>query len=102
MRVEEVKRIVRTAPHFSVEIEPPLSQTVLVQNYHHSERRRINIRRKLIGVPPEQEISAVRVDASQLAGRRSNSQFVLEGMARKRRMVCLDVQLKIIEQIVFF
>ena len=55
----------------------------------------------MVGVPAEQLVARVGVDGAERAGGGGDFQFVLHRVAGERGVIGLEVQLEVLEQVVF-
>ena len=65
--VEEVDRFEAFSTDFRVEVDPAGCQAALFQDDQHALRGEVDVGRELVGVPAEQQVAGVGVDAAQVA-----------------------------------
>ncbi len=95
---EEVFGVGRVAARLGVEVRAAALETAAAHDDHHGLHHFIEVDGELVGVPAVLVVTAVGVDGAQHARVDGALQFVLEGVARQRRVVDLDVDLEILVQ----
>ena len=92
----KIDRLKALAADLGVEIDAARSQSPLPQDHQHALRREIEIGRELVGVPAEQHVPRVGVDAAEGALDRGVDQFVHHRVAGEGRVVGLDVEFDVL------
>src|SRR3546814_19618728 len=77
--------------HFRVEVEAAGGEAARTDDLEHRERHFLDRIGELIGVPAILVIAAVGVDRPENAEGGGGGDLMLEGMARQRRMIGLDI-----------
>ena len=99
--VDQVDRVGALAAHLGVEVEPPaLGEPAVAQHLVHHQRGVVEVHGELIGVPAQQQVAGVGVDAAQQAVVHAVLDLVVEGVAGQGGVVGLDVQAKVLHQAV--
>src|SRR5262249_48938534 len=100
MCVEEIDGLEALAAHFRVEVYAAGSEAALAEDHQHALRGQVQIGRKLVGVPAQEQVAAVGVDRAEHAVQRRVGQFVHHGVAREGGVVGLDIELEIVGEAV--
>ena len=82
-----------------VEVHAAGVEAAVLEYPEHALGREVYVRRELIGVPAQQRVAAVHVQAAEDAVVDGVRHLVLEGVARQRGMVHLYIDLKILQQV---
>ena len=83
-----------------VKVDSAGGNSTLFKNHEHTLGCQVDIRRKLVCVPTEQQIARIGVDASQCPLDAGIFKFMHHRMPCERRMVCFDIELDVIHQAV--
>lgn len=67
MGVEEVDRFEAFSTDLRVEVDAAGCQAALLQDDHHALRGQVDVGWELVGVPAQQQVAGVGVDAAQVA-----------------------------------
>ena len=98
--VEQVDPVQGAAPDLGVEVEPARAQPALAEHHQHALGREQRVGGELVGVPAQEQVAHVGVDAAQPAVRRGHGQVVLKGVPGQGGVVGLDVELEVVLQAV--
>ena len=99
--VHQIERLVRLATALGVEVQAAGGEAAHLEDGEHDLGRQVDVCGKLVGIPADEFIAAVGVDATEHASIGSHGELVLHGVSREGGMVGLDVQLEVIHEIVF-
>src|SRR5262249_3861740 len=67
MGVEEIDGLEALAAHFRVEVDAAGREAALAEDHQHALRGQVQIGRKLVGVPAQQQVAAIGVDGAEHA-----------------------------------
>ena len=73
-------------------------ESVTFEHLIHAKGRVIDVKGELVGIPAQEHVPLIGVDAAQHAVHGGDAKIVLEGMSGKRRVIGFDVQLEILVQ----
>ena len=62
VRMEQIHRLETFAPHLRVEVHAARLEAAILQHAQHRVGRKINARRKLIGIPAQQFVARIRIN----------------------------------------
>src|SRR5262249_54429284 len=99
--VKQVNRLEAFAAHLGIKVQSARLESAHLEDREHDLRSQVDVGGELIGIPPHQLIARVRIDGPERSCRGRYFQFVLHGMASESSMVGLDVELEMVEQVVF-
>jgi len=99
--VEQIHRFETFAAHLGVEVRAAGLESAHLEDGEHDLRGQINVGRKLVGVPAQQEVARVGVNRTERVRGNGHFQFVLHCMAGQRGVVGFEVELEVPQQIVF-
>src|SRR5262245_787910 len=91
VRVKEIRRVDALTPQLGVEVHTAAREAARRENLVANERDFLDVVRKLIGIPTEQRIASVHVDAAEDAVVDGVLDLVLEAMAAQDGVVRFDV-----------
>ena len=92
--MEQVHRFEALAADLGVEVQAARAEPALSQKDEHDLGREVQVRRELVGVPAEEQVAAVGVDAAEHAVGAGVGEFVAHRVPGERRVVRLHVELK--------
>ena len=98
--MEEVDWVDAFAANFRVEVRTAGMQSALLHQHQHDLSRQVDVGWELVGIPAQEQVARIGVDASENSLDRRILQFVHHRVTSESRMVCFDVQLNNIHQAV--
>ena len=101
MGVEEILQVAGAAPHLGVEVDAAGSDAALLEDHQHGVGGGVEVCGELVGVPAEQVIAAIGVNAAQLAIGRGELEVVFKGVAGQGGVIGFDVEFELVQQVVF-
>lgn len=98
--VEQIDGLERFTTHLGVEVHATGADPAVLQNHQHGLGGQVVIGWELVGVPTQQQITRVGVDAAQSTLYARVIELVHHRVTRQRRVVGFDVELEVRIQIV--
>ncbi len=94
--VEQVGGFVRLTAALGVKVEATRGESAHFEHAKHNVRGQVQVAGELIGIPSKEGVPPIGVDGTEGIGSNGNFHFVFHGVARKRRMIGLQVELEVL------
>lgn len=98
--MEEIDRLEALAANFGVKVQSAGPQSALIENDEHHLCRQIQVGRELVGIPAEHQVTRIGIDRPQHARCAGRDHVVHHGVPGQRRVIRLQVQLHLVQQII--
>ena len=100
--VEEVEGVEGAATALGVEVEAAAAEAAVLEDDEHGLGGGVDVHGELVGVPAEEGVARVGVNAAELAVRGGDGELVLKGVAGEGGVIGFDVELEVFVEAVGF